>query len=123
MLIISFKIIIARLTDIGICSLQEVLLLGFTGPILRSFGFNWDIRFDCSIYFILVFRCIFGVTSDCYDRLFCRIFESAESMRLCVVGILIFTGLFNIEDISKYSTNIKGYCSHQWNCCYLILLL
>jgi len=70
-----------RTVNIGIVSPERALQLGFTGPMLRGSGIEWDLRrkqpyevYDKMQFFIPV-----GVNGDCYDRYLVRIEEMRQS--------------------------------------------
>ncbi|MDW3095096.1 MAG: NADH-quinone oxidoreductase subunit D [Gammaproteobacteria bacterium] len=70
-----------RTVNIGIVSPERALQLGFTGPMLRGSGVEWDLRrkqpyevYDKMNFFIPV-----GVNGDCYDRYLVRIEEMRQS--------------------------------------------
>ncbi len=70
-----------RTVNIGVVSPERALQLGFTGPMLRGSGVEWDLRrkqpyevYDKMQFFIPV-----GVNGDCYDRYLVRIEEMRQS--------------------------------------------
>ena len=73
-----------RLVDVGVVSPERALALGFTGPMLRGSGVEWDLRkhqpYD--VYDRLEFDIPVGKNGDCYDRYLCRIAEMRESNRI-----------------------------------------
>ena len=73
-----------RLVDIGIVSADRAKQLGFTGPMLRGSGIEWDIRKNepYSVYEKLEFDIPVGVTGDCYDRYLVRMEELRQSTRI-----------------------------------------
>ena len=73
-----------RLVDIGVVSPERALALGFTGPMLRGSGIEWDLRKKqpYEVYDRLDFDIPVGVNGDCYDRYLCRIAEMRESNRI-----------------------------------------
>jgi len=73
-----------RLVDIGVVSPERALALGFTGPMLRGSGIEWDLRRKqpYEVYDRLDFDIPVGVNGDCYDRYLCRIAEMRESNRI-----------------------------------------
>ena len=73
-----------RLVDIGIVSPERALALGFTGPMLRGSGIEWDLRKHqpYEVYDRLDFDIPVGKNGDCYDRYLCRIAEMRESNRI-----------------------------------------
>ena len=73
-----------RLVDIGVVSPERALALGFTGPMLRGSGIEWDLRKKqpYEVYDRMDFDIPVGVNGDCYDRYLCRIAEMRESNRI-----------------------------------------
>lgn len=78
-----------RTVDIGVVSPEEALALGFTGPMLRGSGVEWDLRKHqpYETYDQLNFKIPLGKNGDCYDRYLVRVEEmrqSNEIMRQCI---------------------------------------
>ena len=73
-----------RLVNIAIVSADRAKQLGFTGPMLRGSGVEWDIRKNepYSVYEKLEFDIPVGVTGDCYDRYLVRMEELRQSTRI-----------------------------------------
>jgi len=73
-----------RLVDIGIVSCEEALNYGFSGPVLRSTGLNWDLRknFPYDFYEKINFNIFVGTNGDCFDRYLIRISEMRESLKI-----------------------------------------
>ncbi|NOY63361.1 MAG: NADH-quinone oxidoreductase subunit D, partial [Gammaproteobacteria bacterium] len=73
-----------RTVDIGIVSPERALQLGFTGPMLRGSGVEWDIRKKepYEVYNRLDFDIPVGATGDCYDRYLVRVEEMRQSNRI-----------------------------------------
>ncbi|GKT12208.1 MAG: NADH-quinone oxidoreductase subunit D [Thiomicrorhabdus sp.] len=73
-----------RTVDIGIVSPERALQLGFTGPMLRGSGIEWDLRKKqpYEVYDKLEFDIPVGKTGDCYDRYLVRIAEMRESNKI-----------------------------------------
>lgn len=73
-----------RLVDIGIMKKEQALEWGFSGPMLRASGINWDLRKDSpyEVYDQLDFGIPVGSTGDCYDRYLVRIAEMRESIKI-----------------------------------------
>ena len=70
-----------RLVNIGIVKPERAKQLGFTGPMLRGSGIEWDLRKDqpYSVYDQLEFDIPVGITGDCYDRYLVRMEEMRQS--------------------------------------------
>lgn len=73
-----------RLVDVGIVTPERALALGFTGPMLRGSGIEWDLRKHqpYEVYDRVDFDIAVGVNGDCYDRYLVRIAEMRESNRI-----------------------------------------
>ena len=73
-----------RLVGIGVVSPDRAKALGFTGPMLRGSGVEWDLRrkqpYD--VYDRLDFDIPVGTNGDCYDRYLVRIEEMRQSNRI-----------------------------------------
>jgi NADH-quinone oxidoreductase subunit D len=70
-----------RLVNIGIVSKKRAKQLGFTGPMLRGSGINWDLRKKqpYAVYNELDFDIPIGTTGDSYDRYLVRMEEMKQS--------------------------------------------
>jgi NADH dehydrogenase (ubiquinone) Fe-S protein 2 len=91
-----------RLINIGIISYQQALMWGFTGVLLRSTGFAWDLRRVQSyeLYDSFNFLVPVGITGDCYDRYLLRVEEMRQSLKIikqCIKSIPI--GLIKTDDL------------------------
>jgi NADH-quinone oxidoreductase subunit D len=78
-----------RTVGIGVVTPERALALGFTGPMLRGSGIEWDLRRKqpYEVYDQLKFDIPVGVNGDCYDRYLCRIHEMRQSnsiVRQCI---------------------------------------
>ena len=73
-----------RTVGIGVVSPERALQLGFTGPMLRGSGIEWDLRKKqpYEVYDRLDFDIPVGVNGDCYDRYLVRIEEMRQSNRI-----------------------------------------
>ena len=73
-----------RLQGIGVITAEECLALGVTGPILRSTGYDWDLRRDMPYMAFdqVEFDVVVGSYGDCFDRYAIRFAEIAESMKI-----------------------------------------
>ncbi|WP_434778614.1 NADH-quinone oxidoreductase subunit D [Neisseria sp. Ec49-e6-T10] len=73
-----------RTVGIGVVSAERAKELGFSGPMLRGSGVEWDIRkkqpYD--VYAKLDFDIPVGVNGDCYDRYLVRIEEMRQANRI-----------------------------------------
>jgi len=73
-----------RTVGIGVVSPERALQLGFSGPMLRGSGVEWDLRRKqpYEVYDRLDFEIPVGVNGDCYDRYLVRIEEMRQSNRI-----------------------------------------
>ena len=73
-----------RTVGIGVVSPERALALGFTGPMLRGSGIEWDLRKKqpYEVYDRMDFDIPVGVNGDCYDRYLVRIEEMRQSNRI-----------------------------------------
>ena len=73
-----------RTVGIGVVSPERALNMGFSGPMLRGSGIEWDLRkkqpYD--VYDKLDFDIPVGVNGDTYDRYLVRVQEMRESNRI-----------------------------------------
>ncbi len=78
-----------RTVNIGVVSPERALQLGFTGPMLRGSGVEWDLRKKqpYETYAEVEFDIPVGTNGDCYDRYLVRVEELRQSnqiVRQCV---------------------------------------
>ncbi len=73
-----------RTVNIGVVSPERAIALGFTGPMLRGSGVEWDLRKKqpYEVYDQLDFAIPVGVNGDCYDRYLVRVEELRQSNRI-----------------------------------------
>ena len=73
-----------RTVGIGVVTPERAMALGFSGPMLRGSGIEWDLRKKqpYEVYSKLDFDIPVGVNGDCYDRYLVRIEEMRQSNRL-----------------------------------------
>ncbi len=73
-----------RTVGIGVVSPERAKQLGFTGPMLRGSGVEWDLRKKqpYEVYDRLDFDIPVGLNGDCYDRYLVRIEEMRQSNRI-----------------------------------------
>ncbi|MBI1964661.1 MAG: NADH-quinone oxidoreductase subunit D [Betaproteobacteria bacterium] len=73
-----------RTVGIGVVSPERAKALGFTGPMLRGSGVEWDLRKKqpYEVYDRVEFDIPVGVTGDCYDRYLVRVEEMRQSNRI-----------------------------------------
>jgi len=73
-----------RTVGIGVVTPERALQLGFTGPMLRGSGVEWDLRKKqpYEVYDLMDFDIPVGVNGDCYDRYLVRVEEMRQSNRI-----------------------------------------
>jgi NADH-quinone oxidoreductase subunit D len=73
-----------RTVGIGVVSPERAMALGFTGPMLRGSGVEWDLRKKqpYEVYDRMDFDIPVGTQGDCYDRYLVRIEEMRQSNRI-----------------------------------------
>jgi len=92
-----------RTVNIGVVSPERALNLGFSGPMLRGSGVEWDLRKKqpYEVYDQVDFDIPVGVNGDCYDRYLVRVEEmrqSARIMKQCVAWLRDNPGPVMIDD-------------------------
>jgi NADH-quinone oxidoreductase subunit D len=73
-----------RTVGIGVVTPERAQALGFTGPMLRGSGIEWDLRKKqpYEVYDRMDFDIPVGTQGDCYDRYLIRVREMRESNRI-----------------------------------------
>ena len=73
-----------RTVGIGVVTPERALQLGFTGPMLRGSGFEWDLRKKQAyeVYDKVDFDIPVGTNGDSYDRYLVRVEEMRQSNRI-----------------------------------------
>ena len=92
-----------RLVGIGVVSPERAKALGFTGPMLRGSGVEWDLRRKqpYEVYNQLDFDIPVGTNGDSYDRYLVRVEEMRQSNRIvrqCVDWLRANPGPVMIDD-------------------------
>ena len=92
-----------RTVGIGVVSPERALALGFTGPMLRGSGIEWDLRRKqpYEVYDQMEFDIPVGVNGDCYDRYLVRMEEMRQSnniIKQCVNWLRKNPGPVIVED-------------------------
>ena len=75
-----------RTVGIGVVSPERAVELGFTGPMLRGSGVEWDLRRKqpYEVYEQLDFAIPVGSNGDCYDRYLVRVEEMRQSNAIII---------------------------------------
>ena len=73
-----------RTVGIGVVPPERALQMGFSGPMLRGSGIEWDLRKQqpYDVYDRMDFDIPVGKTGDCYDRYLVRVEEMRQSNRI-----------------------------------------
>jgi NADH-quinone oxidoreductase subunit D len=73
-----------RTVDVGVVSPERALQLGFSGPMLRGSGIEWDLRKKqpYEVYDRMEFDVPVGTNGDCYDRYLVRMEEMRQANRI-----------------------------------------
>jgi NADH-quinone oxidoreductase subunit D len=92
-----------RTVNIGVVTPERAMQLGFSGPMLRGSGIEWDLRKKqpYEVYDRMDFDIPVGVNGDCYDRYLVRIEEMRQSNRIikqCVEWLRANPGPVMIDD-------------------------
>lgn len=92
-----------RLVDVGVVSPERALQMGFTGPMLRGSGVEWDLRKKqpYAAYSQMDFDIPVGTNGDCYDRYLVRIEEMRQSnsiIKQCIAWLRHHSGPVRSED-------------------------
>jgi len=92
-----------RTVGVGVVSPERAMQMGFTGPMLRGSGVEWDLRRKqpYEVYEKLDFQIPVGVNGDCYDRYLVRIEEMRQSnniIKQCVDWLRKNPGPVMLED-------------------------
>ncbi len=92
-----------RTVNIGVVSPQEAMAMGFSGPMLRGSGVEWDLRKKqpYEVYDRLDFDIPVGVHGDCYDRYLVRVEEMRQSnsiIRQCIEWLRENRGPVMVDD-------------------------
>ena len=92
-----------RTVNIGVVEPERAIELGFTGPMLRGSGVEWDLRRKepYEVYDLLDFKIPIGLNGDCYDRYLIRVEEMRQSnliIQQCVAWLKKNPGPVIIDD-------------------------
>jgi len=106
-----------RTVDIGIVSPERAKDLGFSGPMLRGSGVEWDLRRNqpYEVYNELDFLIPIGLNGDCYDRYLVRVEEMRQSTKIiqqCIKWLRDNPGSVMIED-NKFASPKRDQMKHD----------
>jgi NADH dehydrogenase (ubiquinone) Fe-S protein 2 len=113
-LLTSNRIWKQRLVDVGVVTRKQATDWGMSGPMLRSTGYDWDLRKHqpTDVYGQMNFLIPTGQYGDCYDRYLMRVEEMRQSIRIvsqCLVSLPtgpVMTNDYKVNPGSK--TNMKN---------------
>ena len=99
-----------RTVNIGVVTPERAMQLGFSGPMLRGSGVEWDLRKKqpYEVYDKVDFDIPVGVNGDCYDRYLVRVEELRQSNRIiqqCVDWLREHPGPVMIDDHKVVAPN------------------
>jgi len=105
-----------RTVNIAVVSPERAMQLGFTGPMLRGSGVEWDLRKKqpYEVYDQVDFDIPVGSNGDCYDRYLVRIEEMRQSNRIikqCIDWLRENPGPVMIDDhkvVAPSRVDMKG---------------
>lgn len=95
------RIFVDRARDVGVMSAADAVSYGFTGPCLRASGVDHDLRKKKPYYHYdeFDFEVPLGENGDCYDRIFVRVEEMKQSLRIVEQALEVLPGgPINIDD-------------------------
>ncbi len=83
-LLVTNRIFLDRLEDVGVISGADAISLGWTGPTLRASGIAYDVRKSNPYmqYGDVEFDVPVGTKGDCFDRFLVRLEEMRQSIRI-----------------------------------------
>ena len=92
-----------RTVDVGIVTPERAIALGFSGPMLRGSGVEWDLRRKqpYEVYDQLEFDIPVGTNGDSYDRYLLRMEEMRQSNRIikqCIDWLRVNSGPVMAQD-------------------------
>jgi len=92
-----------RTVGIGVVSPERAVELGFSGPMLRGSGVEWDLRKKqpYEVYDRVDFDIPVGVNGDCYDRYLVRVEEMRQAssiIRQCIEWLRANPGPVLVDD-------------------------
>ena len=106
-----------RTVDIGVVTPERAKDLGFSGPMLRGSGVEWDLRRNqpYEVYNELDFLIPIGLNGDCYDRYLVRVEEMRQSTKIiqqCIKWLRDNPGSVMIKD-NKFASPKRDQMKHD----------
>lgn len=113
-----------RLVDVGVVSPERAKAWGFSGPMLRGSGIEWDLRKNqpYAVYDKMEFAVPVGKNGDSYDRYLVRVQEMRESNKImvqCINWLKANPGRVIIDDYkvappprTEMKTNMEALIHH-----------
>jgi len=100
-LLMMNHIFVKRTANVGVISKEMAFDFGLTGPMLRGSGVDFDLRRDMpymlygemakqNVFDVIVGSGMKGTLGDCWDRLYVRVFEMMECIKIvrwCLASI------------------------------------
>src|SRR5215510_7746752 len=88
------RIFVDRVKGIGIITKSDAIAYGFTGPVARSAGVDYDVRRDqpYGVYDRFKFEVPLGTTGDNLDRYYVRMQEMEQSLRIAEQALAMLPG-------------------------------
>lgn len=122
-LLVTNRIFLDRLEDVGVISGADAISLGWTGPTLRASGIAYDVRKSNPYmqYGDVEFDVPVGTKGDCFDRFLVRLEEMRQSIRIIrqCSAKMPKSGPVNVDDPrfvlpakEKVYTTIEGTIQH-----------
>ncbi|MCB1173824.1 MAG: NADH dehydrogenase (quinone) subunit D [Leptospiraceae bacterium] len=116
------RIFLDRSRNVCIISAADAISYGWTGPTLRATGVNYDLRKDEPYYGYesYDFETVVGSTGDTFDRIYVRIYEIKESIKIIrqALGrlqpgpVMVADKRVAVPDKRQTYGNIEGLMNH-----------
>ena len=101
-LLLTNRIFLDRLENVGVMPAADAISLGWTGPTLRASGVPYDVRkaHPYLQYGAVEFEVPVGTNGDCYDRFVVRLEEMRQSIHIIrqCAAVMPKSGPINIDD-------------------------
>jgi NADH-quinone oxidoreductase subunit D len=102
-----------RTVGVGVVDADKAIALGFTGPMLRGSGVDWDLRKKqpYAVYDKLEFAVPIGKAGDCYSRYLVHVEEMRQSVKImqqCVNWLRVNKGVVTSKAMSLNKKVLAG---------------